>query len=79
MDQLETQVSPEVPERPERTICGAETPTSRPAEAQAAGSQAECYAQQVLERLLRTNPVEWARHFDAWLDKQDPKSPGSVV
>jgi uncharacterized protein (DUF1778 family) len=25
--------------------------------------------------LQKTNPQEWARHFDAWVDSHDPKTP----
>lgn len=28
-----------------------------------------------IAHLQRTNPQEWARHFDAWVDSHDPNTP----
>jgi hypothetical protein len=37
---------------------------------------AEQYVQPVsIVHLQKTNPQEWARHFDAWVDSHDPKTP----
>ena len=28
-----------------------------------------------IAHLQKTNPEEWARHFDAWVDSHDPNTP----
>lgn len=54
------------------------------AQAQARGLTVERWLEQIAElyvqpvsiaHLQKTNPKEWARQFDAWVDSHDPQTP----
>ena len=54
------------------------------AQAEALGLTVERWLEQIAEQhvqpvsiahLQKTNPTEWARQFDAWVDSHDPNTP----
>ena len=61
-----------------------ERETALKAQAQARGLTIEQWLLELAEQqmppasiahLQKTNPQEWARHFDAWVDSHDPNTP----
>lgn len=61
-----------------------EKETAYRAQAQARGLSVEQWMLEVADQsvepasvvhLQRTNPKEWARHFDAWVDSHNPNTP----
>lgn len=61
-----------------------EKETAYKAQAQARGLSVEQWMMEVADQsvepvsvahLQKTNPQEWARHFDAWVDSHNPNTP----